>query len=289
MQRRKMHVFDLLLEINRRPKPFSEYTARELWTDPHTSEQMLAYHLNENIDAASRNPAFIERSVKWIVSHFGLTSESTVADFGCGPGLYAQRLARAGAKVTGLDFSANSLRYARGKATDENLDIDYVETDYLDYDTDCRFDLIMMIMCDFCALSPDQRSLLLNKFRTLLADGGEVLLDVYSSSMFNRREESATYELNLLNGFWSADEYFGFLNTYKYAEERVLLDKYTIVDRNRTRQVFNWLQCFEPSEVKSDFDSCGLQVVELLGDVAGKAYDPDGEEFAVVARFGNGK
>jgi cyclopropane fatty-acyl-phospholipid synthase-like methyltransferase len=283
-----MRVFDLLLEINRRPKPFSEYTARELWTDPHTSEQMLAYHLNENIDAASRNPEFIERSVKWIVSHFGLTSESTVADFGCGPGLYAQRLARAGAKVTGLDFSANSLRYARGKAADENLDIDYFETDYLDYDTDCRFDLIMMIMCDFCALSPDQRSLLLNKFRTLLADGGEVLLDVYSSNMFNRRVESATYELNLLSGFWSADEYFGFLNTYKYSEERVLLDKYTIVDRNRTRQVFNWLQCFEPSEVKSDFDSCGLQVVELLGDVAGKAYDPDGEEFAVVARFSNG-
>ena len=284
-----MQLFDFLLEVNRRPKPFSEYTARELWTDPHTSEQMLAYHLNENIDAASRNPAFIERSVEWIVSHFGLSSGSKVADFGCGPGLYTQRLARAGAKVTGLDFSANSIRYAREKATAENLNIDYIETDYLDYDTDCRFDLIMMIMCDFCALNPDQRSLLLNKFRTLLADGGAILLDVYSASMFNRREESATYELNLLNGFWSPDDYYGFLNTFKYDEERVLLDKYTIVERGRTRQVFNWLQCFEPSEVKSEFDSCGLQVVELFGDVAGKAYDLDADESAVVARSVNGK
>ena len=197
--------------------------------------------------------------------------------------MYAQRLARAGAKVTGLDFSSNSLRYAREKAADEQLGIDYIETNYLDYETDKRFDLIMMIMCDFCALSPDQRSLLLNKFHTLLTDGGAVLLDVHSARMFNRREESASYGLNLLDGFWSPDDYYGFLNTFKYNENRVLLDKYTIVERSRTRQVFNWLQCFEPSEVKSEFHNCSLEVVEIWGDVAGKDYDVDADEFAVVA------
>ena len=154
-------MFEFLVDVNRRPEPFEEYTARELWTDSHTSEQMLAYHLNETGDAASRNHAFLDRSADWIVSHFGLGSGSKVADFGCGPGLYAQRLARAGAGVTGIDFSANSLRYAREGAVDEGLDIEYVEADYLGFETNRRFDLIMMIMCDFCALSPDQRGSLL--------------------------------------------------------------------------------------------------------------------------------
>lgn len=289
MRPREMQLFDLLLEVNRRPKLFSEYTARELWTDPYISERMLAYHLNETVDAASRNHAFLDLSAEWIVKHFGHGAKSKVADFGCGPGLYAQRLARAGLEVTGIDFSANSLRYAREKAAEENLDIEYVEADYLSFDTDHRFDLIIMIMCDFCALSPAQRSLLLHKYRTLLADGGAILLDVYSPHMFESREESATYELNLLDGFWSPRAYFGFLNIFKYDNERVLLDKYTIVERNRTRQVFNWLQCFEPSEVKSEFDSCGLQVVDLLGDVAGKVYDPDANEFAIVARSDYGE
>ena len=41
-------VYDLLLEINRRPELFSQYTARELWTDPYTAERMLEYHLNKD-------------------------------------------------------------------------------------------------------------------------------------------------------------------------------------------------------------------------------------------------
>ena len=38
-------MFRELEAINARPGPFEVYSARELWTDPHTSEQMLAYHL----------------------------------------------------------------------------------------------------------------------------------------------------------------------------------------------------------------------------------------------------
>jgi cyclopropane fatty-acyl-phospholipid synthase-like methyltransferase len=283
IQAMEIPVYDLLLEINQRPEPFSEYTARELWTDPYISERMLSYHLNETIDMASRNHAFLDRSAEWIVSHFGLNGESRVADFGCGPGLLAQRLARSGPKVTGIDFSANSLRHAREKAAEEHLDIEFVEADYLEYETDLRFDLILMIMCDFCVLSPDQRFRLLRKYHALLADGGTILLDVYSSRMFNEREEGATYGLNLLDGFWAPGEYFGFHNIFKYDNERIVLEKYTIVERSRIRRIFNWYKCFDPSDIESEFKECGLKVVEFRGDVAGSAYDPESNEFAVVA------
>jgi hypothetical protein len=57
-------VFEELEKINTRPKPFEFYTASDLWTDEHTSEQMLAFHLNENIDVSSRNAVFIDCSVE---------------------------------------------------------------------------------------------------------------------------------------------------------------------------------------------------------------------------------
>ena len=65
-------MFIELEEINSRPAPFQFYTAKELWTDEHTSQKMLEYHLDESFDLSSRNKDFIDRSLKWIVSHFGI-------------------------------------------------------------------------------------------------------------------------------------------------------------------------------------------------------------------------
>ncbi len=93
-------MFEELEKINTRPKPFEFYTASDLWTDEHTSKQMIAFHLNEEIDVSSRNAAFIDRSVEWIASHFNVGTGMKIADFGCGPGLYTTRLAKKQAEVT---------------------------------------------------------------------------------------------------------------------------------------------------------------------------------------------
>ncbi|HUT12879.1 MAG TPA: class I SAM-dependent methyltransferase [Thermoguttaceae bacterium] len=276
-------MFEQLVDIHARPKAFEHYTTDYLWTDDHTSAQMLKYHLDEDIDVSSRNDAFIDRSVAWILSHFAVRRGTRIADFGCGPGLYTTRLARHGADVTGIDFSPRSIQYARDAAAREGLEIHYVEENYLDFNTSARFELIIMIMCDFSALSPSQRRTMLEKFRNLLEPGGSVLLDVYSLAAFARREESATCQADLMDGFWSRNEYFGFLNVFKYPDENVVLDKYTIVERNQTRTVYNWLQYFDVNELKREFTECGLVVDETYADVAGSTYDPDGSEFAVVA------
>ena len=277
-------MFKELKEINSRPAPFQFYTADELWTDEHTSKQMLEYHLNESIDVSSRNKSFIERSVGWIVTQFGVDNKSEIADFGCGPGLYATKLAEQGAKVTGVDFSENSLRHAKQVAKEEGQDIDYIHANYLDFETSKKFDLITMIMCDFCALSPEQRKLMLTKFYSLLKPGGSVLLDVYSLNSFVQKEESTTYELNQLNSFWSPEDYYCFVNTFKYEEEKVTLDKYTIIEESRTRTVYNWLQHFSKDSLQDEFEENGFKVEDFYSDVAGSSFDPETLEIAVVAK-----
>ena len=244
----------LFKEINSRPTPFQFYTADELWTNEHTSKQMLKYHLNESIDASSRNKNFIERSVEWIASHFEVYKNTEIGDFGCGPGFYTTMLAERGAIITGIDFSENSLKYAKQVAAQKDLKINYVQTNYLDFETTNSFDLIIMIMCDFCALSPEQRKRMLSKFYSLLKPGGSVLLDVYSLNSFNQKEESATYELNQLNGFWAPDDYYCFVNTFKYEKEKVVLDKYTICEKSQNRIVYNWLQYFSKNSLINEFE-----------------------------------
>jgi len=275
-------MFEELERINERPEPFQFYTANDLWTDEHTSRQMLSFHLDEAIDVSSRKAEFINRSVEWIASTFNIGMDARIADFGCGPGLYAARLAKRGAHVTGIDFSWRSIEYAKNVAAHEQLNISYVNQNYLDFETEDRFDLILMIMCDFCALSPTQRKGLLSKFHKNLQPDGSVLLDVYSLSAFEQREEVASYEVNQLNGFWSPNKYYGFLNTFKYDDEKVVLDKYTIIEFERTRQVYNWLQYFAPEDLESEFKDAGFSVKGIYSDVAGTPYDRKSSEFAVI-------
>jgi SAM-dependent methyltransferase len=277
-------MFDMLQKINQKPKPFEFYTADALWTDEHTSEQMLHYHLNESVDVASRNHAFIDRSVDWICSHFNISKVKSIADFGCGPGLYANKLAAGGAAVTGIDFSPRSISYARQKASNEGLKTNYVQTNYLEYDTADKYDLICMIMCDYCALNPAQRSIMLKKFHSFLKPTGAILMDVYSLARFVQIKESSSYEYNQLNGFWSPADYYGFVNTFKYEKEKILLDKYTIVEKDKTKHVYNWLQHFDSDSLKQELFDSGFTNVDYYKNVAGDEFDDQHSEFAVIAR-----
>jgi cyclopropane fatty-acyl-phospholipid synthase-like methyltransferase len=276
-------MFNELREINRKPRPFERYTAEELWTDEYTRERMLEFHLDQTIDAASRSMEFIDKSARWIIEHFKLATGSAVIDFGCGPGLYALRLAKSGASVTGIDFSENSLAYARGKAAESGVSIDYIHANYLEYQTDRTFDLITMIMCDYTALGPSQRRTLLEKFRRLLNPGGAVLLDVYSHRYFHKTKERAAYGFNYMDRFWSADDYYCFHTTFKYEEEKLLLDRYSVYTEELEKHIYNWAQCFDRDTITGEFAASGLRITEFYADVSGEAHTGETDVFAIVA------
>ena len=164
------------------------------------------------------------------------------------------------------------------------MTVDHVQADYLEFTTEQRFDLVTMIMCDFAVLSPDRRARLLGKFHSRLNPGGAVLLDVGARPGFAIREEGASYAFNLMDGFWSAAPYYGFLNTFKYEAEHVVLDRYTIIEAKRTRTIDNWFQYFDRDELAAEFTAAGFEVEEILGDVAGGEYDPESSELAIIAR-----
>ena len=276
-------MYEQLKEINKKPKAFEFYSADSLWIDEYRSKQMLKYHLNADIDMASRNKKFIDKSVDWIISNFSIDKKSKICDFGCAVGLYTSSFSKAGAKVTGIDFSKNSINYGKEFAKKENLKINYIHQNYLEYKTDDRYNLITMIMCDFCALNPSQRKILLDQFSNLLEDGGFVLLDVYSLNAFKSRDEDSTYEHNQLGKFWSEHDYYGFVNTFKYEDEKVILDKYTIIENSSSFVVYNWLQYFSIEALKSEFQDSGFSIKEIYKDVAGSEYDIAHTEFAAVA------
>jgi len=279
-----MNIFTMLEKINQKPKAYASYTTPELWCDPYISKQMLSYHLGEDTDLASRKVSFIDKSVEWISNYFKLGEQSRVCDFGCGPGLYTTKFAKKGAIVTGIDFSENSIKYAIDQAQKNNLEIKYVLQDYLKFETDDRFDLITMIYWDFCVLNPVQRALLLKKFHRLLKPDGCILLDVNSLVKFATRQETRGCEYSKQDGFWSKDAHYTFHNVFKYDEECLVLDKFSIIEASRTRENYNWHQCYSIESISAELRQNGFEIVEYFANVAGDQYHEDAPEIAIIAK-----
>ncbi len=85
------------------------------WGDPTVSRRLLAEHLDQAHDGASRRAALIDSHVRRL-RRLMPRPPALILDAGCGPGLYATRLAALGFDVTGVDVSPAALRHARREA-----------------------------------------------------------------------------------------------------------------------------------------------------------------------------
>lgn len=278
-------MYELLQDISHRPEPFSRYTAMELWTRPHLARQMLSFHLNQETDLASRRFETIDQIVNWIDSQLGL-SRKHLCDLGCGPGLYTQRFAGRGATVTGVDFSAHSLEYARLKTVEDRQSIRYLEADYLSDELPGGFDIVTLIYTDYSVLSPSQRVRLLGRIGEILNPGGHLVMDVAGMGSLAAKEECTLIENRLMHGFWAEGDYVGIQRSFVYSDECLSVDRYVIVEPTETWQVFNWFQYFSPDRLREELSAAGFSVEHMSGGLQGEPLITNGDYIGVIASFG---
>ena len=186
-------MFSSLEKYLKPPEIYTE-SALSFWRDEYISKRLLEIHLDPDVELASRKPDFIERSANWIGKTVPPDRYPKLLDIGCGPGIYAEKFARTGYEVTGVDFSKRSIEYARSIAGKQNLPITYVCENYLKMDLQDVYDAAVLIYCDYGALSTDNRKLLMRKVYDGLKPGGRFLLDVCSVRQYDCFEESQTWE-----------------------------------------------------------------------------------------------
>lgn len=273
-------MYSELNRLSERPEVFAVYSADTLWTEPHLASQMLHMHLSQDTALASRPIEAVERVVDWIDRSFDL-EEKSICDLGCGPGLYANRFAKRGAIVRGLDFSSNSIAYARKHVPPNTGRVTYQIANYLSDPLPERQDLITLIYCDLCPLSPLQRKALLTKIRRSLTSGGAFIFDVFSKKALENVVEQVSFGRNLMNGFWSANDYFAFQHTFRYDEESVSLDHFKIIERERSWDVYNWLSYFSKKEIQLELEQAGFEEIQFTSGFGTDASDES--TFGIIA------
>lgn len=116
------------------------------------------------------------------LSRFQIEPGMRVLDVACGAGQTALPMARAGAKVTGIDIASNLIEQARAKAKAENLDARFDEGDaeMLPYE-DNSFDVVFSFVGAMFAPRPE---LVTAELKRVCKPGGRIIMANWTPSGF---------------------------------------------------------------------------------------------------------
>lgn len=272
-----------LRRLSQKPPLFASH--EELfWDDPHISTQMLKAHLNPDWEAASRPHAVIDKSVDWMLGHLGLSAGQKVLDLGCGPGLYCIRLHHAGLRVTGMDFSRNSIAYAQRYARDNGLDIEYVCGDYLSLERESEFNAVFLIYLDFCVLSDRDRDELLRRIYRALKPNGAFVFDVATPNRAVAPEGTTRWQASP-GGFWKSRPYLELAQYFTYPDADADVEQTIVIEENGKISVYRvWNRGYTADSIAEVLKRFGLSIDGIWRNLVGEEYDAGAETMGVIAR-----
>ena len=268
-----------LLKLNIKPGLFEQGEAK-FWDDTHISKSMMESHLNPNHDAASRRPYTIDKTVQHLFKSNVLKGNMRVLDLGCGPGLYAERLCQAGAKVVGIDISKRSIEYAEKSAARAGLDIEYHCMNFLDMDYNEEFDAVIQVYGELCTFSNDMRDRFLNLIHRALKKDGVFIFDVSTRVQRMRHGLKSGWYMSE-GGFWNPGMHLVLEQGYDYPEEKVWLDQYIVIDDQRMKVYRNWFHDYSLDSIKSIISAAGFKTRYVWNDLIGSDFYDGGDWIAL--------
>jgi SAM-dependent methyltransferase len=274
-------ILSTILQNSKKPPLFAPGEPR-FWDDPHISKGMLAAHLNPDNDLASRRHATIDKEVSHLIASGTLKPGDRVLDLGCGPGLYAGRLAARGLKVTGIDISERSLNYAIAQAKDKDLNIEYRCMNFFDIDLNEEFDAVIQTHGEMCTFPDEKRDVLFAKINRALKPAGRLVFDVTTRALRMRDGlKNGWYASN--GGFWRPGHHLVLEQGFDYPENNVWLDRYIVVDSESVKIYHNWFHDYDLESLSRVLQNTGFGLIHVWNDFTGTPYEAGGDCLAVLA------
>ncbi|MBD3232827.1 MAG: methyltransferase domain-containing protein [candidate division Zixibacteria bacterium] len=217
-----------------------------------------------------------EAEVDFLVEEFKLPKGSSILDIGCGTGRHSIELATRGYNMTGVDLSKGMLIEAKENAKRADVDVDYIQSDAVEFRSDEKFDgAICLCEGAFCLLNigddPLERDLLILKnINNALKPSAKLIMTVLNGFRFIRMYNSEEIERGK----------FDPINLVEYGNIEVDSPEGKLNIKTRER-------AYIPTELKMMLKLAGFSVDHIGGGTAGnwgkRPIDPDEMEIMVIA------
>jgi 2-polyprenyl-3-methyl-5-hydroxy-6-metoxy-1,4-benzoquinol methylase len=270
-----------LMELTQKPALFTT-GEKKFWDDQHISKSMLEAHLDPNHDGASRRPESIDQTVHNLFKSGILKQGMKVLDLGCGPGLYAERLYKAGVEVVGLDLSERSIAYARKKAKESGLKIDYRCMNFFDMDYTNEFDVVIQVYGELNTFSDVMRDRLLKLVYKALKKDGIFIFDV--STRVHRMKYGLKNSWYISDGgFWRPGKHLVLEQGFDYPKEDSWLDQYIVVDERGSKVYRNWFHDYSLDSINTVLNAAGFDTKYVWNDLTGSPFKAGGDWIGIGA------
>jgi SAM-dependent methyltransferase len=258
--------------VNRTPVPEPWAEGEKIpWNEPAFSARMLREHLSQEHDMASRRSVTIDAHVAWIHQRVLTEQPARVLDLGCGPGFYAQRLARLGHTCVGVDFSPASIDYAKTQAAGTGLPLTYIEGDVRTVDYGADYDLVMFIFGEFNVFKTADARAILRKVYQALKPGGWLLLEPHTFAAIEALGKVANSWYTTGSGLFSEHAHFCLTENFWDAERALATERYFVIDASTgavTRYAAS-MQAYTGEQYQALLTTCGYHHVRFYPSLTG--------------------
>jgi len=273
--------------VNRAPRPAPWSEGDNIpWNDPEFSERMLAEHLSQEHDLASRKNATIDEHVDWVFSTVLGGRAGRLLDLGCGPGLYVRRFTARGCECVGIDFSPASIRHAKEAAIADDLPCRFVLGDLRETEFGAGFDLVTMIYGQFNVFPRHQGMEILSKAHAALAPGGQLLLEVQSAAQVQKGGEAGPGWYSAPAGLFSDQPHLVLQENTWDAEAAASTNRFIVVDAG-TASVHSYAlsnEAYTEEELADALHTAGFSEVQHFPSLTGLPVSGGADLPVVVAR-----
>ncbi len=259
------------------------------WDDSAFSERILAEHLSQAHDRASRRDSVIDRQVRFIESR--LPHEGgQVLDLACGPGLYLHRLARQGHRGRGIDFSPAAIRHARAVADAAGLDCRFDQADLRHADFGTGFDVVLLLFGQINVFPRPTARGLLERAHAALGSGGTLILEPQLSDAVRDTGEGMATWRTLETGLFSTTPHLLLHEPFWDQSSRTTTERWHVVDLGSTTVERHAMStcAYEPREMGDLLEAIGFEQIEIHSAIDADEDEPAHGLFAVTACRGGG-
>ena len=260
------------------------------WNEPGFSQRMLAEHLSQVHNAASRRFGLIDQHVAWIHQHVLGARPARILDLGCGPGLYLNRLAQSGHSGTGIDFSPASIAYARATAETAGFGVLYRLDDLRTAEfwgpSEPHYDLAQLLYGEFNTFRLADAQAILRKAHGALRAGGFLLLEPSTFASIHALGTPRPSWYTAQAGLWSDRPHIVLQDNAWDGEQCAAVERYTIIDAATGALVQHAMttRAFEEDDLADLLKAVGFANITVYPSLLGRADDEHAGFYAVLAQ-----